>query len=85
MSGQRHQGTGHDEHHVTHSTHFFSAVVANSGDNADWIGDNHAVVTVMLCADDADHASEYFGGGDHFALWIGHGIADGIVMRRLYA
>jgi hypothetical protein len=73
------------EHHITHDTHFFSALVANSGDSSDWIGDNHAVVTVMLSADDADHASEYFGGGDHFALWIGHDIADGIVTRRLYA
>ena len=31
------------------------------------------------------HAAEYFGGSDHFALWIGHDIADGIVTRRLYA
>jgi len=46
------------EHHVTPSTHFFSALVANSGDYSDWIGDNHAVVTVMLSADDADQTSE---------------------------
>ncbi len=46
------------EHHVTPSTHFFSALVANSGDYSHWIGDNHAVVTVMLSADDADQTSE---------------------------
>jgi len=73
------------EHHDTHSTHFFSALVANGGDNAEWIGDNHAVVSVTLCADEAECAGEYFGAGDHFALWIGHDIADGIVTRRVYA
>jgi hypothetical protein len=70
------------EHHLTHGTHFFSALVANSGDSSDWIGDNHAIVTVMLTADDA---ADYLSAGDHFALWIGHDIADGIVTRRLFA
>jgi hypothetical protein len=70
------------EHHVTHGTHFFSALVANNGDSSEWIGDNHAIVTIMLTADDA---AEYLSAGDHFALWVGHDIADGIVTRRLYA
>jgi hypothetical protein len=69
------------EHHVTHSSHFFNALVANSGDSSEWIGDNHAIVTVMLRDDDA---GEYFGAGDHFALWVGHDIADGIVTGRVY-
>ena len=69
------------EHHGTHSSHFFSALVANSGDSSDWIGDNHAIVTVMLTGDDP---AEYFSAGDHFALWLGHDIADGVVTRRLF-
>jgi len=63
------------EHHLTHGSHFFSALVANSVDN-------HAIVTVMLAAEDA---AEYFSAGDHFALWLGHDIADGIVTRRVFA
>jgi hypothetical protein len=70
------------EHHQTHGSHFFCALVANSDDNPDWIGDNHAIVTVMLTAEDA---ADYFCAGDHFALWLGHDIADGIVTRRVFA
>jgi hypothetical protein len=70
------------EDHQTRGSHFFSALVANNGDSSDWIGDNHAIVTVTLTSDDA---AEYFSAGDHFALWIGHDIADGVVTRRLFA
>jgi hypothetical protein len=35
----------------------------------------------MLAGEDA---ADYFGAGDHLALWVGHDIADGIVTRRLY-
>jgi hypothetical protein len=70
------------EHHKTHDSHFFNALVANSDDNPDWIGDNHAIVTVMVTAEDA---ADYFCAGDHFALWLGHDIADGIVTRRVSA
>lgn len=70
------------EHHDTHGSHFFSALVANNGDSSDWIGDNHAIVTITLAGDDP---AEYFSAGDHFALWMGHDIADGVVTRRLFA
>jgi hypothetical protein len=69
------------EHHETHGSHFLAALVANSGDSSDWIGDNHAIVTIMLAGEDA---ADYFSAGDHFALWIGHDIADGVVTRRLF-
>jgi hypothetical protein len=69
------------EHHDTHGSHFFTALVANSGDSSEWIGDSHAIVTVMLAGEDA---ADYFSAGDHFALWVGHDIADGIVTRRLF-
>jgi hypothetical protein len=70
------------EHHGTHSSHFFSALVANYGDSAEWIGENHAIVTVVLAGDDP---AEYFSAGDHFALWRGEDIADGVVTRRLFS
>ena len=70
------------ERHGTHGSHFFSALVANQGDSAEWIGANHAIVTVTLAG---DNPVEYFSAGDHFALWRGHDIADGVVTRRLFA
>lgn len=70
------------EHHVTHGSHFFSALVANSGDSSDWLGDNHAIVTIMLSGD--DYPGEYLSPGDHFALWLGHDIAAGVVTRRVF-
>ena len=80
--GQLKRMTVRGEHHLTHGIHFFSGLVANSGDNPDWIGDNHAIVTVMLTAEEAP---DYFSIGDHFALWLGHDIADGIVTSRVFA
>jgi len=68
------------EHHDTHASHFFSALVANFGDSAEWIGPEHAIVTIRLYGDDP---AGYFSAGDHFALWLGHDIADGVVTRRL--
>jgi hypothetical protein len=30
------------------------------------------------------HPSEYFGGSDRFALWLGGDVAGGVVTRRLF-
>jgi hypothetical protein len=70
------------EHHQTHASHFFSALVANNGDSSAWLGDDHAIVTVMLSG--ADYPEDYFSAGDHFALWLGTDVADGVVTRRLF-
>lgn len=69
------------EHHVTHAPYFFSALVANNGDGSEWTGDEHSILTVMLAGEEP---AEYFGVGDHFALWAGHDVADGVVTRRLF-
>ncbi|MGN6794286.1 MAG: hypothetical protein ACTHJW_18025, partial [Streptosporangiaceae bacterium] len=69
------------EDHQTHDTRFFSALVSNSGDSANWLGDDHAIVTVMLCGGEFADCLDV---GDHFALWSGHDLADGIVTRRLF-
>jgi hypothetical protein len=41
-----------------------------------------AFVTVMITGEDP---AAYFSAGDHFALWMGHDIADGVVTRRVVA
>jgi len=69
------------ERHGTHASHFFSALVANQGDGAEWCGESHAIVTVSLRGDDP---GEFFSAGDHFSLWLGEQIADGVVTRRLF-
>jgi hypothetical protein len=79
-TGQIQRMTVRGEHHDTHGTHFFPALVANYGDSAEWIGSDHAIVTIRLYGDDP---ADYFSAGDHFALWLGHDIADGVVTRRL--
>jgi hypothetical protein len=80
-SGEPRRMAVRGEHHDTHGRHFFSALVTNSGETGDWIGKNHAIVTVTLTG---DNPLEYFSAGDHFALWLGHDIADGVVTRRLF-
>jgi len=69
------------EHHETHGSQFFSALVANNGDGSSWQDDDHEIVTIALVGDDL---AEYFGAGDHFALWYGGDVADGVVTRRLF-
>src|SRR5487761_323046 len=67
------------QHHETHGSRFFSAMVAGNGSG--WLGDDHVIVTIAVTADDP---GAYFGMGDHFALWLGSDIAGGVVTRRLF-
>jgi hypothetical protein len=69
------------QHHETQGSQFFSALVADNGDGSGWLADDHVIVTIAVTADDP---RAYFGIGDHFALWLGSDIADGVVTRRLY-
>lgn len=69
------------EHHETHGTRFFSALVAGNGEGSEICGSDHAVVQIQLAA---DHPADYFGIGDHFTLWRGHDLAEGVVTRRLF-
>jgi hypothetical protein len=78
--GEIQRMTVRGENHNTHGTQFFNAIVSNYGECADWIGADHAVVTIRLQGDDP---ADYFSAGDHFSLWRGRDIADGIVTRRL--
>lgn len=69
------------EHHSTRGTRFFSALVTNRGDSAEWLDDIHSIVTVQLSVDEP---AEYFNAGDHFAIWSGRDVAVGVVTRRLF-
>ena len=70
------------ENHQTHSVHFFNALVSNPGDGDEWLGRDHAIVTVSVAVEEPPE--EYFAVGDHFALWLAGDVADGIVTRRLF-
>src|SRR5260221_13005962 len=53
--GQLKRMAGRGEHHLTHGSHFFSALVADSVDHPDWIGGDHPTATVMLAPQDPPH------------------------------
>ena len=80
--GQVHRLAVRGEHHKTHGSRFFCALVANNGDGSGWIDDDHEIVTVALAG--GDDPADYFAVGDHFALWFGGDVADGVVTRRLF-
>ncbi len=80
--GQRRRMVVKAENHETHSTHFFNAVVANAGEGSEWLGHDHAIVTVSVAVEEPPE--EYFAIGDHFALWLAGDVADGVVTRRLF-
>ncbi len=69
------------EHHQTHATGFFNALVSSNGDEPGLLGNDHAVVTITITGDEP---AEYLGVGDYFALWRGHDIAVGVITRRLF-
>ncbi len=69
------------EHHETHDSRIFSALVANNGDGSSWLSSGHAIVTVVLVGEDP---GDYFHVGGRFALWRGSDVGHGVVTRRLF-
>jgi hypothetical protein len=69
------------EHHQTHDSQVFSALVSNNGEDSIPMAADHVVVTVMLIGDEP---REYFSVGDHFALWRGRDVGHGVVTRRVF-
>jgi hypothetical protein len=69
------------QHHTTHTSQVFGALVTNHGDDIPRADPNHMIVTVMLIGDEP---REYFDIGDQFALWSGHDVGHGVVTRRLF-
>ncbi len=80
-AGQPRRMVVRGEHHATHGSQLFSALVARASEHAPRSGDDHVIMTVTLaCAD----PSEYFGIGDHVALWLGEDISHAVATRRLF-
>src|SRR5438067_13787120 len=69
------------QRHGTQGKCFFSALVANNGDASEMLDAGHEIVTVSLVAEEP---AEYFSVGDHFWLWLGHDVADGVITQRLF-
>jgi hypothetical protein len=78
--GQTRRMVVRGEHHDTHDSQVFSALVT-PGEDSPGLDDHHVIMTVSLAAPDP---SEYFEIGDHFALWLGGDIGHGVVTRRLF-
>jgi hypothetical protein len=70
------------EHHGTGQHHFFSALVTNEGEGEGWLDPGHEIVTIAIRGEDL---TEFFGAGDHFALWLGDEVADGVVVGQAVA
>lgn len=68
------------EHHDTHGRRFFPALLDVRDDYA--VPDaEHLVVTAVVLGEDA---CDYLAVGDHFALWRGCDIGQGVVTRRVF-
>lgn len=68
------------EHHETHGRKFFPALLDVRDDYA--VPDaEHLVVTAVVLGEDA---ADYLAVGDHFALWRGRDIGQGLVTRRVF-
>jgi hypothetical protein len=80
--GQRRRMVVKAENSETHDTHFFNALVYNAGDGGDWLGGDHAIVTVSVAVEEPPE--DYFSVGAHFALWLAGDVADGVVTRRVF-
>jgi hypothetical protein len=68
------------EHHETHGRKFFPALLDVRDDYV--VPDaEHLVVTAVVLGEDA---RDYLAVGDHFALWRGRDIGQGVVTRRMF-
>lgn len=60
----------------SHSCQLFTALVSGDGN----IG-NYGVIVLRLAGDEV---CDYLDIGEHFRLWLGGDIAEGVITRRLY-
>jgi hypothetical protein len=61
---------------------FFAALVSCDDDGPFRPGGRQRLVTMRLTGD--DDVAGYFGIGEHFDLWLGDDIGQGVVTRRLF-
>ena len=60
----------------THGSQLFSALVSGEGD----LG-GYTIVTLRVTGDEV---GDYLGVGEHFSLWLGDDVAEGVITRRLF-
>ena len=70
---------GRDEE--TRRSQFFTALISCDDDGPFRPGGRQQLVTMRLAGDDVDC---YFGIGEHFQLWLGDDIGQGVITRRLF-
>lgn len=59
-----------------HGSQLFSALVSGEGNMG-----AYTIVTLRLSGDDV---GDYLGVGEHFCLWLGSDVAEGVITRRLF-
>jgi hypothetical protein len=79
--GQMRRMVVRGQHHETHDSQVFSALVTDVGEVSPRWDDDHVSMTIAVaCA----HPHDYFDVGDHFALWLGGDIGQGVVTGRAF-
>jgi hypothetical protein len=68
------------EHHETHRSKMFSALVSGMPSLSPRAGDRSVELTMTVLGEDV---VDYLEAGDTFALWRGHDIGRGLISRRL--
>ena len=76
LGSDLHRTVVHADASVAHGDQMFNALV--SGDRS--MG-SYTLVTLRL---DGDDVGDYLGVGEHFRLWLGSDVAEGIITRRLW-
>jgi hypothetical protein len=79
--GTMHRVVVRGQHHRTHASQVFCALVSSNDASGLPLDPEHALITVRLLGDEP---REYFDVGDHFSLWLGHDFGSGVVTRRLF-
>jgi hypothetical protein len=68
------------QHRENHTSKIFSAMVSRDGDVVPQPAAPSTVTMVVV----GDDVPQYLEPGDHFALWAGSDIGEGVVSRRLF-
>jgi hypothetical protein len=81
QTGQTQRMVVRGEYHDTHRCALFSALVTAQGEGQAWLTGGRMLVTIELVGDEPRECLDV---GDHFALWRGGDVCQGIVTRRLF-